>query len=657
MGGGFITTTKRQVMMGGTWGLAAILILVSVNAAHASAEWVTITPGLPGAGSKVIFESSSVAPGTYWLVWDMRVEGEKPWRFRAAFAGLRVRMFGAGHDPIAKEFPTSCWQTLDWQRAWIGVDVPQGRDTLVVDMAIESEESLPGRFRVRNVRLVPQSDANLRLTVRDESGAEIAARVYALTPDGSGVAPEFTYAYTQGTRCFHAASRTTALRLPPGTYTLRAYKGFEYAPAETTVEIVGERTADVELVMTKRYDWAARGWWSGDHHTHLYRHGGTLYPMMTLEDVCAIAQAEGLAFLPFQGVGRAWERLPMPEVRGRFIACATHELTRDFWGHICPVGYTGAPKAEMRLNSWPPNRLLIEEIIEGGGAVAYAHPYGPLRAGSEFASVADAGAGLIAREWPINVALGVPCTIDILAKEDARGEFALKLRDYMRLLNLGYRCGVSGSTDFHLDQGREPIGGLRTYVRAESLAWDHVARAYNEGKTFATNGPLIDLRVNELGPGDTVRLDGPGETRVSIDAASIWGIKGVELWVNGEPVKKIAAENGSVRRQLSLNIAGSGWLLAVVNGAAIPEVMSSPEGKPCVSGQYAITSPIYIEVKGRPLRPDVEAAAYFVQWCDAVLRGLEAVFGAEAASEEVQMQATALVHAARREFEARTQHK
>ena len=48
-----------------------------------------------------------------------------------------------------------------------------------------------------------------------------------------------------------------------------------------------------------------------------------------------------LDFLPFMGFDRGKEGHEDHAEEG-FIGRATEELTRDFWGHICPIGISGA---------------------------------------------------------------------------------------------------------------------------------------------------------------------------------------------------------------------------------------------------------------------------------------------------------------------------
>src|SRR6185369_9059354 len=94
----------------------------------------------------------------------------------------------------------------------------------------------------------------------------------------------------------------------------------------------------------------------------------------------------------------------------------------------------------------------------------------------------------------------------LLTMEGPYNQLERKLRDLYRLWNLGFRPVVAASTDFHVDQGRQPIGSVRTYVRSGVLDLQYIAQAYRVGHTFAISGPLLDLRVAGVGLGDEVRL-------------------------------------------------------------------------------------------------------------------------------------------------------
>lgn len=644
--------------------LSATLCAVA-QSAHGN-DWMTISPAPASVMPVPILPQQPLVPGRcYVLAWDMRVEGEKTWRFRASFAGMNTALLDARGDVIESiERHTSCWQTLDWQRAWICFYAPENAAALSeTTMRIVSDERLPGRFRVRNVRLIDwdtppdpaPGNGRIQVRVTDESGNPADARIYVVDASGRGHTPEYSYAYTQGTRCFHVTDPALArIEVPAGTYSVSAMKGFEHRIARETVNVVVGRTATAELALKRAPGLGISGWISGDHHTHLFRHGSSLYPMINFDDVLSVARGEGLDYLPFMGVDTGWLHEPESD-HGELLVQSTHELTRDFWGHICPIGISGLPRLEDRGNAFPMNMDWIKAVRDQGGAVAYAHPYGPLRKGEEFAALESLQAGLIAREFPIDVAMGLPCTIDILAKEDARGEFDLKRRDYMRLLNLGFRTGVSGSTDFHLDQGREPIGGFRTYVYAPQRTWTGIATAFNEGRTFASNGPLIDLRVAGRISGETIELDSPGSVQVKVVAGSLWGVDSVEIWRNGALTRAIKAREGRVQAEFPIEVEQSGWLLAIAKGRAVPEVMTTPEGKPCVNGQFAMTSPVYIQVTTHPVPPDPDSAQYFLDWIDAVQRGFETACeqAVDALTDDLRQRVLERLESARAEFRKR----
>jgi hypothetical protein len=523
---------------------------------------------------------------------------------------------------------THCWETLGWQPAWVLVDSPANAAQVSAAMMIESGETLPGQFHVRNAVLHDLSSQApvegkglLHIVVTDGAGVPTPARVYVRDAAGASFTPRFAFTADLGGPCFYFQDASVnAIDLPPGMYTVRALKGFDYEPAQAEIEVrAGEiQQADLTLVDNDTLE----GWAPGDHHVHLFRHGGSKFPMINFDDVCTIAKAEGLNYLPFMGADHVAEK-SIDRSEPDFLATVTEELTRDLYGHLCPIGVREWPRMGDYGEVWPMNYFYIAAAEKAGGAIAYAHPYGPVVDSLETQFIADPVSGRhMAREFPIDVALDLHCTLDILTKEDAAGDFEVKLRDYMRLLGLGFRIGATGSTDFHVDQARQPIGGLRTYVKS-GLAWDGIAGAYRDGRTIATNGPLVQLTVNGKGIGETVKVSGPRELECAVRAHSLWGLDRVELWHNGALVLEAPAVEGRVDETVAVPVQTSGWLLAIARGPAHAEVMDAPEGAPMVIGQYAITSPVYIEVAGHPAPVNADDVSYFIGWIDAVSEAVQ----------------------------------
>jgi TolB protein len=224
----------------------------------------------------------------------------------------------------------------------------------------------------------------------------------------------------------------------------------------------------------------------------------------------------------------------------------------------------------------------------------------------------------------VDLALGVPCAIDLLTMEGPRNQLEHKLRDLYRLWNLGFRPAVAASTDFHVDQGRQPIGSVRTYVRSGALEMSAIAEAYRAGRTFATSGPLLDLQVAGAGPGDEVRLANQVERlQVNIEAVSIGKLQRVEIVVNGKVFRTFTADDPHrIAAACDLPAGRSLWVAARAYGPEDRHLASELEGRSLGAGQFAHTSPVYVLVEGQPIRAGKPADAdYFVRWCDAVLAG------------------------------------
>jgi hypothetical protein len=264
-------------------------------------------------------------------------------------------------------------------------------------------------------------------------------------------------------------------------------------------------------------------------------------------------------------------------------------------------------------------------IAGSGGVLCYGHPHGPLGNGDDLEAVAKFGMGHVAREFPIDLALGIPCAIDLLTMEGPYNQLERKLHDLYRLWNLGFRPVVAASTDFHVDQGRQPIGSVRTYVRAGALDMPSIAQAYRAGHTFATSGPLLDLRVAGAGPGDEVRLPSRGkEFALQVEAVSIGQIDRIEILVNGQVHQTFTStQPHRIAGACRIISERSSWIAARVYGREDRHLASKLEGRSLGAGQFAHTTPVYVLVEGKPIFAAQSADAdYFVRWCDAVSVGL-----------------------------------
>jgi hypothetical protein len=574
----------------------------------------------------------------YLVRWQTRFRGEKAWRFRADFCGVEVLFKNKeGHALDSARQHSYCWQTRGWQPGWFLFTSPSATETLHLRFAIATATPLPGGFDVDNVELdewppipsVGKSNVcRLTLKVQDELGQLVPARIRITDRNGRAVRPPGAISYEQDGGSFHPLEEGICHALVErGLYSITVTRGFEYEPWKRDVEAKRDHQ-EMTIRLRRLWDWRQRGWFNGDHHTHLHRHGGSLFPTLQWPDVLRVARSEGLDFLPFMGADR------YPSDPGQisagfrkpdFVYELTEEITEDFWGHVCPIGVAPRTRKDQRYREGPMHVDRHAAMAGSGGILCFGHPHGPLGDKEDLEAISKFGMGHVARELPVDLALGIPCAIDLLTMEGPYNQLERKLRDLYRLWNLGFRPVVAASTDFHVDQGRQPIGSVRTYVRSEVLDMQAIAEGYRAGRTFATSGPLIDLRVAEAGPGEEVRFPERGAPiQVHVEAVSIGRLDRVEILVNGQVYQTFkSTQPHRIIGACQVSSERSSWIAARVYGPEDCHLASKLEGRPLGAGQFAHTTPIYVRVEGKPIFAAQPAdAEYFVRWCDAVSAGL-----------------------------------
>jgi TolB protein len=160
----------------------------------------------------------------------------------------------------------------------------------------------------------------------------------------------------------------------------------------------------------------------------------------------------------------------------------------------------------------------------------------------------------------------------------------------------------------------------RVYVRSgaplEHRRW---LAALKAGRSFVTNGPLIEMRVNRTEVGGEVRLPAGGDqVDVFVRLRSNVPVDHLELVQDGRVVAEVplAADRRTASDSVQVRVDRSGWLLLRARGdkPAYPILDVFP---------YATTSPIYLTVGGLPPR-SAEDARYFMSWIDRMRASVEA---------------------------------
>ena len=496
---------------------------------------------------------------------------------------------------------------------------------------------IPGGARtavVPRVRRYLHPMGRVHITLGDAANARaLAARVRVTGADGRAWAPDD--AWRQADLAFDRGARSSTYEyfdldgaadavVPAGAITIDVTRGPEYRPFHTVVTIAAGAHDTVRARLERLANLPAQGWWSGDLHVHM-NYGGTY--RNTPAHLVLQARAEDLHLVENLIVNKEQR---IPDV-GYFRPGADPASTRDyqvfqgqefhtgFWDHAGVLGlrdhlllpdYAGYPNTAL-ASVYPPNAVVADLAHAQGGLFGWVHPYDS--APDPF----DTTTGL-SSELPVDAALGKVDYIEVMGFSNHLFTSAV----WYRLLNCGFRIPAGAGTDafpnFAMLHG--PVGLERVYVHAGPvLSHERFLAGLKSGRTFVTNGPLLEFTVNGKGPGDEVPVPAHrSQLTLHVSLRSIVPVDHLDVVVNGAiaAALPLRGERMAADTTFALPVARSGWVLvrAYGDGPREPVLDLYP---------FASTSPVYVTVAGAPLRsPD--DARFFVQWIDRVTAAAQA---------------------------------
>ena len=306
----------------------------------------------------------------------------------------------------------------------------------------------------------------------------------------------------------------------------------------------------------------------------------------------------------------------LPWTTGERVARFSVEYRNDLLGHVHALGLTDRParyhsghEGSDEPFDWPANATVCQEFRSQGASVAYTHPvFSPLADGSPAQAFAFPRS-VEARELVADAALGLVDSVDLIGPSDVEGTAVL----YHHLLSCGLRLAATAGTDVWLSHSRGPLfsnppGWGRVYadLRGAPLSVAAFADAIRAGRTLATNGPWLELLVDGRGPGDRVEAAAGRRLPVTVRCQGM-GVERLEL-VGPDGVLAAAAGGGAAPAiDTTVTVDDSAWLCAVARGPGHPSVLG-----PTV---FAHTSPVWVEVDGRPVRRPA-SARWLLDWLD-----------------------------------------
>jgi hypothetical protein len=502
------------------------------------------------------------------------------------------------------------------------------------------------------------SAASKTVSVLFESAPAVVVKLRVKDHDGKPTTGSFTFrddknrVYPAQTRrlapdfFFHAQiyrADNESVLLQPGKYTVSFTRGPEYLVQTREITVPKGATHEESFDLKRWVHLKTKGWWSGDHHIHAAgcAHYESPTEGVTPEDMMRHVLGEDVNVGCCLSWGPCWYHQKRYFTGGVHpLSTPTHLLRYDIEvsgfpsshaGHICLLRLKEQDYPGTKLIAdWPSWDLPVFKWAKAqGGVVGFAHSgwglsVGPLRDLPNY--VVPPFDGIGANEYIVDVTHDA---CDFISTVDTPAVWELNI--WYHTLNCGYRCRISGETDFPCIFG-ERVGIGRSYVHlGDKLDFDAWCEGIKKGRSYVCDGKshLIDFAVNGTGVGlknSEVQLDKPGKVKVKATAAALlepkitpqtetirstpldrkpyWDIERariegtrkvpVELIVNGESVarQEIVADGTEQEVSFDADISRSSWV-------ALRVFPSSH------------TNPVFVLVDGKPIRASAKSA----EWC------------------------------------------
>ncbi len=467
----------------------------------------------------------------------------------------------------------------------------------------------------------------LRLAVRDERGVATPARVVVTDAGGRFYAPARAWMhhaefdrneYPFEARYFHTTG-DESIEVPAGPISVAVMKGLARTPERRTVEVRAGTVSDLSVALPANPwpDATGRRWVSADVHVHM-NYGG--HYRNTPAHLVLQAQAEDLDIVEDLIVNKE-QRVPDIAYSGLGVDSAStpqtlvvhgQEFHTSYWGHLGLLGmrantllpgYAGYPNTAA-ASLFPTNADVADLAHAQGALVGYVHPF------EEEPRPLTHPVHTDADELPVDVALGKVDYMEIVSFADHQATASV----WYRLLNLGFRIPAAGGTDAMADYAtlRGPVGLNRVYASVPDgpVSSDAWLAALKEGRSFATNAPLLDFGLAGQMIGASVSIEGAGAVPFRARVRSIVALDHAQIVCNGRIIRELDLGSAHDRLDTSgtIELARSGW--------CVLRAFSARAEYPILDNfVYATTSPIYVTVRGeKPRSP--EDARFFEAWID-----------------------------------------
>lgn len=518
-------------------------ILIDLEEPDSSKQTSELTFDLPGDRGGILFKVS---------------RGPGPESFKFASADLsRTEKF----IPIPVASTGTTWSLLSLSR------VPDGVTHLYASLTSETGVSTLVPLHVSAPQL-----GRLRLKVLSDDSGELTPAMVRLQwlLDGSDRAPDSSIDLTEqldsqgssrkdpvggmitnlpglGEGNYWIVAGPVDMMLPPGAWRVTIRRGIEHLIVKDDFHITSGKTTE-KVYRPKRWvNMAARGWYSGDDHVH-----AQIQSESDAERLLTWAQAEDLhvlnilemgdherSYFQQRGFGESWR-----SHRADTVLVPGQEDPRIFnLGHTIALNISERVRDTSRyyLHDW-----VYDRVQEVGGLYGYAH--------------VNRNLFNIRRDMSLNIPKGKVDFVELLQFHELGTDL------YYDFLNLGAKITASAGSDVPWGG---TVGEVRVYgyTGTHSLSPDGWFNALAKGRTFVTNGPMLEFTVDDSLPGDEISLD--SDSREVTVKARAWGHQDrlvptrLEIVQHGKVIQSASqSRNAELKLEFKLDPGQGCWVAA-----------------------------------------------------------------------------------------------
>ncbi len=420
-----------------------------------------------------------------------------------------------------------------------------------------------------------------------------------LLPRGLGLKEPALASYASSIHDWSVVPKTTVIHLPRKPLVIEAFSGLETETSTARIDLSGQSMTELTMPLVSFDNTARRGLRSANTHLHLMKISRAEADRYLVE----VPQADGLDMLYVSYLERAGADpeyisnrytsadLASLEEQSGVVFGNGEEHRHNFKGYGDGYGHV------MLLNI----KKLIQPVSIGPGIMKTGTDGLPLARGIETAR--HDGATIVwchndmGRESLPNFLAGRIHALNIFD-----GSMISSYKDsFYRYLNAGLRVPFSTGTDwFQYDFSR-------VYVDVEGEPTvEKWLNSLAAGRSFITNGPLLEFTVSGTGIGGTVQLQEQGKVALKARATGRGDFEQIEIIKNGKVLWTALSRRVGGHHEATLSVEAEVdepcWFALRTPPPPIERVsnLQVPVGKNEFDRWlYAHTSAIYVNVAGR----------------------------------------------------------